>query len=179
VYRVFPTLRAEKRRSTSQRLDAPTLLMLPSALSFASSTSSQAGSTKRCRQTSLAGDHCGHTRRLLHGARNRFLAHARQAWCRSVANPTTTTDTTSRPQLYILSVGCTVETQQAEPRHHELPSARRPPIQSDIATIAGHARPSPKRESTENPRDHGKPRPVRLQQVARFRGEHLSTVAPR
>lgn len=68
------------------------------------------------------------------------------------------------PQLYILSVGCTVSARQAGQKHYKLPSARGLQIWSDSATTGGIRGPLPKR----NPlgQSHlGKPRHVRRRQV--------------
>jgi hypothetical protein len=114
----------KKRRSTSQYLDALTKPMLPPVSLDLRHQRRNVLAAPRCQQTSLAGNHfrgnsviSSWRLELARGLRQASLVQVR---CQSRDD----NFITPRPQLYTLSVGCTVSTRQAEQKHYALTSAR-------------------------------------------------------
>ena len=104
-------------------------------------------SAPKCQHTSLAGYHTGRTQQLRHTARNRFLACARQAWSKSVSNPTTTP--TPPHTRSCTSYRLDAPPEPGKPSLDTTNSHRPEGLRSEasVATIAGNERPSPKRGS--------------------------------
>jgi len=134
----------KKRRSTSQYLDALTKPMLPPVSLDLRHQRRNVLAAPRCQQTSLAGNHfrgnsviSSWRLELARGLRQASLVQVR---CQFRDN----NFITPHPQLYTLSVGCTVSTRQAEQKHYvRIHVSPRASDQSGVATTGGIRGPLP------------------------------------